>query len=338
MHLIELPSEILPEKWNDIIMQFQDYNFYQSYLWGRFKAEQGWLVKRFICEDKTGNLLMAAQCCIKRFPLFHKGIVWIPGGPLLKNIELNFNLARALLLSIRKILIKNYAYIVRIRPYLEAKSEMAAAIRDAGFKPISNHLTYSCDLNPPLEYIRANLSSNWRHNLRRAEKRKHLIEIGEDAELCRKLYCLIRETHAIKGFNLNINLADLIQLCSLGTKNNYVKIIMVQSSNSIPLSGRMIAIIGTKCLDLFAGTSRIGRHEYASYLAYWECIKYAKCNSIHAFDLGNIDPIDNPSVMNFKKGLNGQLIEYVGESQFVKNCLFEQLSKLGAKITQFIGG
>ena len=69
-------------QWNQALLQFQEYNIFQSYEWGELKKSEGWEPLRIIVSDNDSKILtLIAQIVMKK--ILGINIAWCPGGPLI---------------------------------------------------------------------------------------------------------------------------------------------------------------------------------------------------------------------------------------------------------------
>ena len=69
-------------QWNEALLQFKEYNIFQSYEWGELKKSEGWEPLRITVSDNDCmELTLIAQIVMKK--VFGINIAWCPGGPLI---------------------------------------------------------------------------------------------------------------------------------------------------------------------------------------------------------------------------------------------------------------
>ena len=72
-----------------------------------------------------------------------------------------------------------------------------------------------------------------------------------------------------------------------------------------PVAGHVASFLGDTCVYLLGATNEAGLKNKSAYLAQWSVIHKAKERGCRFYDLGGIDPENNPGVHHFKKGLGG---------------------------------
>jgi lipid II:glycine glycyltransferase (peptidoglycan interpeptide bridge formation enzyme) len=79
--------------------------------------------------------------------------------------------------------------------------------------------------------------------------------------------------------------------------------------------------MGNRAYDILAASTDAGRKQYSSYLLIWEILKWCKNMNIEYLDISGIDPYSHKGIYNFKKGIGGNFVEYIGEWELFNNWL-----------------
>lgn len=316
-----------PEVWERLLLAYTDYNIYQSYSWGDYKRMQGWEVRRFVYYIGDRDISLA-QCLTKRVLGRHWTVMWVPGGPLYNK---SGSAAGAdCLKEMLNLIIKeegHNGFYIRIYPMVEKDEEMAYALRDIGFRCpkvcLSKGLTYLMVLEQAEEAgLKERMSSNWRHNLNRSYRKKPELICDLNEENIKGFFDIYIEMIRLKGIKAGFSKIEILSLKEAFRHNGNMKLFLCKAGNSF-VSGRIICIVGNKAYDIAAATTIEGRRHYASYFLMWEVIRWCLNNGISYFDMSGADPIDAPSVLNFKKGAGGKPVEYAGEWEFCRNKILK---------------
>ncbi|TAJ10942.1 MAG: peptidoglycan bridge formation glycyltransferase FemA/FemB family protein [Nitrospirae bacterium] len=294
--------------WDDWVTGFRTPAFLQGHLWGEYKRALGWRPVR--CLFRSGDTVWGgAQCLIKEIRRPRVTVIWVPGGPLLREPrwqELREALARQFTGS---------RLYLRIDPMLVTRAEQVAQeLTASGWKLSPARLNNGCTILFSLEEAedkwRSRLTGNWRHNLVRGEARASTVERweGRDPEALFELYRAMAE---YKGFTLNISKAELRGMLSAFGH----RMILVVSRNR---GGQIVAAraggwLGPYGYDLFAATSMEGRKSYASYVVLWRLLQELKQRGVLIYDLGGVDRDNNPGVFHFKHGMGNAVVQRPGE-------------------------
>ena len=308
MSLVEIKDK---EVWNSRVQNCLDYNLYQSYEWGELKIREGWRLKRFIVEGTSGFSLV--QCLEKKIMQFN--FVWIPGGPLLSSNSA-ITVLGDLLSGINEYYMGNgrLSYI-RLNCQVRSFPELSIVFRDCGFQDpffrIATNFTYIAN-EDYFKNIETQLSSNWRHNLKRSFKNEFKLSIKYNLDDIEKIFEIYNKMVDIKKIDKNRTLEQLRNLYYI-MNGNIVTFVVHKESESV--SARIILIYGNKAFDFLAATSSEGRKEYASYFLVYNMLKWCSENKISSFDFSGVEPFKAKGVYHFKRGTGAQLIEFAGEKE-----------------------
>jgi len=182
--------------------------------------------------------------------------------------------------------------------------------RTAGFlRPLvssSCPLTYRVQASPD----KSGFSSNWRHNYNRSLKNNlsfEVIDTPNDQDI-KDFLEIYNQTAGIKGMRCHFDHDTLRSL----SKDQNMKFFFV-NQNGRRDSARMIYCSKSVAFDFLAGTTADGRKNYASYFMIANILSYCSQNGLQTFDFGRIGPGRYDSIDNFKKGVGGTLVQYLGE-------------------------
>ena len=176
-------------------------------------------------------------------------------------------------------------------------------------KKLSNSTSW-IDLTKSPEDIRKKFSKNWRHNYKRGLKKnlKYSKLQGEcAADVAFDILCEFRE---FKDIEVPFTLPELKQIYHL-FKGNIVTYVGFDE-NQKPCSIRAYILEGDIAFDFLAAAVGNARKSYRSHVLLVECIMNAKADNAVVYDLGGVDYSNNRGVANFKNGVGGQNINYIG--------------------------
>lgn len=287
------------EEWGLRLSKLPYLSLYQSYEWGEVKKEDGWGVVRLATENKDSQ----AQIFYKRLPL--NGVfLWCPGGILGRRKKIDIE-------TLKKNLSFTYYYF---RVSFHDKSVSMEDLFQLNYsKPLYCLNSNQCmvlDLKPTEEELLNNMSSNWRHNLKRFDKKNITVSLWEkpDAEM---IYAYYEKFEKMKGLGQQHSLNSIKGVIAKFKE----KLVVFRALNE---EGELLALRayifnGEQALDWYAISSEAGRKLYASNGVLWKLLQHAKKEGITNYDLSGVDPINNAGVYNFKKGTGAKLVEYPGE-------------------------
>lgn len=98
----------------------------------------------------------------------------------------------------------------------------------------------------------------------------------------------------------------------------------------IVLASSMFLMYGKEVLYLFSGSYKEFMKYNAQYLIQWEMIKYAIDNNYERYNFYGIEGKfdDDNGVYGFKKGFDGEVVEFIGEFDLVVNKCYYYIYKM----------
>ena len=179
-----------------------------------------------------------------------------------------------------------------------AVADEAAAAAAGGYR------TIVVDIAPPLEDIRGRLNGKWRRSLQSAEKAGLECVVSADPAAIARAQGLLADLMQRKAFAVPQD-AEFFARVAADAKGDEAIL-----AHSIFHQGRLVSIhigafAGEMPVYLLGATVPEGRSLGASYLAQWRVIETAKARGKAFYDLGGIDPAENPDVYRFKKRMGG---------------------------------
>jgi hypothetical protein len=307
------------ESWNNIILALKCNVIYQRYEWGVIQNAKYWTPYRFVFQSDNGNILSAVQILSKK--KFGINIIWIPGGVIgsVKYLDNSFRLA------IKKIIKSRLIYIRCNILFKSNSNDITTLLNNGWTKPLTkltSEKSMLLDISCSEETRLVLASKNWRHNLRRGKKRageiKRVLTPNID-----EILDLYAEMEARKSLPAQFTQKQLIKIFEALKDNLFYYECRNESGELISI--RAIAVINDMGWDLLAASNRIARKQYSTYALIWEIINELHSCGTKTCDLGGIDPEKNSGVYNFKKGLGGVEIDYLGEYEWSNNKLLKYL-------------
>ncbi|MDE2292467.1 MAG: peptidoglycan bridge formation glycyltransferase FemA/FemB family protein [Elusimicrobia bacterium] len=313
--------------WDRALAPLPGANLFQSSAWAAHKADFGWRAVRVLAgpEDLP---TAAAQALAKDLPGGAR-LLWARGGPVGDAGLWDAGLRDALVRAAGGV----PAY-GRVCSYREGGAAAEASMRAAGWRrprtPLDRNSTFVLDLSPDADALKAKMSSNWRHNLKRGLARAPAEDWPDpDARAMEALYL---EMEALKGLPPQHRADELASMArALGPR--LVLRRAVVAGRTVAL--RACAVFGTSAVDLLAAATAEARKLYASYSLLWELLLEARRRGAVSYDLGGADPDGARGVTDFKAGVGGRPVETVGEWDFARPALLRR--PVGALIAWKLG-
>lgn len=298
----------------------------QSWAWGDVKAGTGWRAHRLVLENSDGGIRGAVSILERRLPVLKRPIFYAPRGPVVDfgDEEAFAGICRA----VRELAGERGAVFWKIDPDLPADPATAAFLRRQGFRQLARgpnfegvqpRFVFRLSLERELDEIFAAFAPKTRYNVRLAERRGVTVRVGTAADLP-AFYALLRETAERDRFLIRgAGYYDLIWRHVV--ERGYGRLFIADYQGE-PIAATLAFTIGDKAWYVYGASGNRHREVMPNYALQWAMIRWAKELGCRMYDFrgvsGDLNP-DNPlyGLYRFKKGFNGDFVEFVGEFDYV---------------------
>ncbi|TCK97880.1 peptidoglycan pentaglycine glycine transferase (the first glycine) [Natranaerovirga hydrolytica] len=123
---------------------------------------------------------------------------------------------------------------------------------------------------------------------------------------------------------------DTEKIKKLNLKKEELNEALNHNPDGIIVAGTIVLLTKKRACYLYGASDNIYRNLMPNYLIQWEMIKYAHQQKCETYDFrgvsGDLSP-ENPlyGLYKFKKGFNGELVEYIGEFDLVFNKILYKI-------------
>jgi hypothetical protein len=170
-----------------------------------------------------------------------------------------------------------------------------------------------------------------RWGVRRAARGGVVVKATSDAARIRDFVDLCVSIGDRKGFQPRVTPAMIHALLSLSSCSENVKAAQFVSCKDRKLgSGLFVMRVGRSLHQIWGGLDRDFRQDHVGEACQWAVIEWALAQGCTRYDLEGIDPINNPSVYQFKRRLGGEEVTLHGHKHFPISCI-GQLASIGRK-------
>jgi peptidoglycan pentaglycine glycine transferase (the first glycine) len=167
--------------------------------------------------------------------------------------------------------------------------------------------------------------------VRRAARGGVVVQVTPDAGRIRDFVNLCVSISVRKGFELRVTPEMIYTLLSLSSNSENVKAAQFVSLKDRKLgSGLFVIRVGRSLHQIWGGLDRDFRQDHAGEACQWAVIEWALAQGCTRYDLEGIDPINNPSVYQFKRRLGGEEVTLHGLKHFPLSCI-GRLASIGHK-------
>jgi hypothetical protein len=310
------------EAWDAALARTTGANIFQAAAWARHKADFGWRPIRLLAGEPEAPAA-AVQVLVKNLPGGGR-VLWSRGGPVGVPALWNDELSSALAAAAGGL----YSY-GRVCSFKEIPAALGSKWSRPD-KPLNRNMTALLDLVPEPEALKAALTTNWRHNLKRGLTRSPAADWPEADPA--EMETIYRELETLKGLAPQHRAEELASLKRALGPALVIKRAVVDGRT---VAFRACAVFGETATDLLAAATVEARKVYASYALLWELLLESRRRGAKTYDMSGADPIGAPGVTDFKLGAGGRLIETVGEWDFARPALLRR--PIGALIAWKLG-
>lgn len=325
-------NQIGPEEWEEASTAFLDSNIYQTWAYQQARSMvDGCVLDRVVVKDGAGMVLLIAMIRVKRIPVIGLRVAYVQWGPLIHRSECLANTEAFHVF--RDGYLGTYADVIRVVPN-QVKDEQGAIVvemlRENGFIPvryISAYRTMYVSLQGSEDDLRMRLHKGWRKSLNRAEKRDIKICHGTDLVFFKTLQSLYRQLKERKGFR-GLDPEIFAQTQKILPENKKLRAVVAYFEGE-PVAVQISSYLGNTAVGLLSATAVKGLACGASYRALWQRFMKAKQAGMCWFDLGGIDPKENPDVYLYKARTGAEEREFIGVFEVCRNAPVMMAWKVG---------
>jgi hypothetical protein len=296
-----------------------------------------------------GDVAGMALVRIVALPLAGAGVAQVAAGPLWRRSGVPLRDAwRGLERTLRALheeYVVRRGLLLRVTPRI-AEDEGAeprrilAAFGFALSERIPRYRTVVLDLDRPLDAIRDGFHRTPRKSLQAAERAGLTLRAGRGPELFAAFAPLYREVAARKGFEPSIDVARWARLAERLPDLQRPRVFLAYEGSTavaglvaFPEGGH-----GGVGWALAAAATPRGRELRAGYLVHWRAIEWLHGLGCRAYDLVGAAPDENPGTYQFKMGLGGEDVSYLGTFEACESRGSRALAGIGDPLRGAVGG
>lgn len=342
---MKLVNDTNREKYVEFIQKHPKGHFLQSPEWAKLKSD--WINEVLLVEDEKGNIKGAMSILIREIPYFRHTMMYSPRGPV---CDVHDKKTMQELVNGAKELAKKYnSFVLKVDPDVPSTDEEFKRIaKECGFKIKENVKDFTEVIQPRYvfrldvenkteEELMKSFHEKTRYNIRLAGRKGVTVRDGNREDL-KDFYKIMKETGTRDDFL--IRPLDYFEKMYDDLGPEHLRLIMADYEGK-PISGVVAIYYGDKVWYLYGASSNAHRNVMPNYLLQWEMIKWSLEKNCRIYDFrgvsGHVDE-NHPQygIYKFKKGFNGDFVEFVGELNMVfkpvVNIAFENAMKLRTKI------
>jgi hypothetical protein len=333
-------DSVTAAEWSELLRQFADANIYQTWSYGsiRWGAENlSHLILR-----RHGTVVGMAQVRIVCSPLVKRGAAYLRWGPLcqLHGHELELETSRQMAIALHEEYVQKRRLFLRILPNAFSGSRRAEMLLNAfpqfskeSPKQTNVERTFLLNLSPPIEELRKKLDQKWRNQLNRAEKNSLTVIEGNGMAEYAVFKQIYEKMWNRKRFETSVDVDEFGHICEDLPAGLQLKILICKHQGNA-VSGIVCSAMGNTGIYLLGATHDEGLNTKGAYLLQWTMIRWLKENGFQFYDLGGIDPEQNPGVYHFKRGFSGEDVTRIAPFESCEDFI----SAMGMKAIDLVRG
>jgi len=310
--------------WHDLLPAFDDATFYQTWSYGEKSWGEKHLSHLLLCKD--GRVVSIAQLRILRYPSLKTGVAYLNWGPLWKHRNERDHLShlKNMIRALRKEYVENRGLVLRILPKIVSTNEnhfLRELFLEEGYDQSPDPLrTFIVDLDPLIDDIKQNMHRSWKRSLKSAEKNNLIVKEVTGREQLTKIFDVYSQMKIRKKFFGNMQM-DVLSIHEDLPDELKLKILLCYHQDEM-IAALGWSRIGKIGIPLIGATGDKGLLFKASFLLWWEMIKYCKAQNADYCDTATVHEKRNPGGYFFKKGLAGKDVQeatYLGRYDAYKS-------------------
>ena len=310
--------------WADYARAFTDYSIYQSCSYQQVRSETDrQVLSRFVITDTADNPVMMGHVRIKTIRALGLRVGYVQRGPLfLRNGQSADQFSEAFALF-HKTYVGPVVNVLRVVPNVcqdDTRHAIMESIEKHGFRSVrhvSPYRTFLVAVDDSEEEIRKRLRKSFRRDVKYAEKTAFEVVEGTDPEyfvILENLYKQLIERKKFKGLDPQ----EFIKTQQKLRGNEKLNVIVAWLDKE-PVAALLAANQGDTSIVLLAANSDRGLENNSAYLIWYRGAVSAFHAGKKKYDLGGIDPHENPSVYQFKSRMGGRDTTFVGAFEATKD-------------------
>ena len=304
------------EQWNQFIKENKG-SFPQSWQWGQLQESMDRKIWRIETEGLKGLIIK------HNLPL-KKNYLYCPYGPVGKGDFKEF------LEEINKIAKQEKSIFFKIEPnFTNYKLQITNYKFIKSAKEIQPSRSIVLDISQSEEDLLKQMHQKTRYNIKLAQKKGIEIRQSNNPEALNAFVGLLGQTAKRDDFYLHPKEYYQKVLDILGEET--VKLFLAEYQNKT-VAAILVYFFGETAVYAHGASDHDHRRLMAPYLLQWHAILEAKKKGLKYYDFWGIDEDKWPGVTRFKKGFNGQEVNYSGAFNLIYRSTWHTLYNLARKI------
>ena len=325
-------------RYNEFVAQAVHGHFMQTTHWRDIKCAFGWQDGGQYILEKDGKIAAVFSMLLRS--KFGVKILYVPRGPLWDiTDEVVTSEVFAFLKESAK---KNKAFFIRVSPsYMNNEENVKQIFNKQGFflskKQLQTKATMLVDLQRSEDELLASFHEKTRYNIRLAARKGVTVsELKDETEL-KDFYQIMIKMAARQEYDL-----QSYDYYKYIWQNLPIAKIYLAKHDGKVIGGVVAFSFRDTAYYMYGGFDSDYRNLMGNYLVHWEIMRQSKIAGLKYYDLQGVPLIKDENhpmygFYRFKKGFNGQEVEFIGEYDYAPvNFLYQIWQNLGFDRKQYL--
>ena len=312
-------------EWLGLIEDFDDATVFQT--WDYEAVRWGERRLSHLVLEEAGKTVAAAQVRVVRMPVLNRGVAYVYAGPLWRRhgAPADLEILRQIVGALRREYIDKRGLVLRLVPN-EVQTEdgrVGEALVQSGFSRLAGvkpYRSFLIDLAQPEDRLIAAFRARCRTRVRSAIRNGVEVETGTSDKLFDEFAHVYRLMRQRKQFEERVDVRDFQEIQSR-LPDPLKMLVTVCRLEGVPAAAAVCGAISNTGNLLLLATSRAALKTSASVATVWRAMVELKNSGIRYFDVGGVDPEENPGGYTFKSCFGGHEIFHVGAYEASNNLL-----------------
>lgn len=334
-------DHIAKEQWQQFAKEFADYSIYQTWAYQQVRAKMdGQQLNQVVIKNENGSIAMMGHVRIRRIRPLRLAIGYVQWGPLVRSRNGTLRCSMQALKALRDSYLGAEVNVLRIVPNVyddETGKQLSGMLLSSGFQYVPSfapYRTFLLDVEDSEEEMRKRLRKSFRRDLRYSEKAGIEIKEGQDGEFCEILEKLYVASRRRKGFR-GLDVKEFIETQRMLSTSEKMNIIVAYHDGEV-VSAHLASNLGDTAIVLLAASNEQGLSCGSSYLVWYRGAVSALHAGMKLYDLGGIDPDNNPTVYQFKSRMGGKEAFHIGAFEAYASSIAKNTWRAAEKIYRLI--
>ena len=330
-------DKLTQNDWQSWALTFSDYTIYQTWPYQQVRSQMdNQQLSRIVIKNEDDQVVLMCQVRVKRIKPLGLNIGYAQWGPLYRSQNNHLTLDTQVLELLRDTCFTQKINVLRLVPNVVDDADgkkFANLLKCSGFHfvpdaPIYRTIYFPVDDDE--QSMRNRFHRSWRRELKKAENNNIEIQQGSSPkffDVLKELYADAKHRKGFQGLHPDV----FSQTQQMLPSDQKIHVVLAYYKNQ-PVTAHASSFLGSVAEGIIAGSSPAGLECRSAYLVWWKTFQAAHSAGMKLYNLGGIDPKNNPSVYQFKKRSGGYECNFIGTFDTTSGPLVRKIWRNSEKI------